>query len=176
MAEHQKTKDAKPQIEAAIGKVLDGDALKNALGIVAYLRENRMNPAWSAANVWKVSYKTYTVCFLRVYGVTEYHGLQAGTWHIIPFIGDYEASAISDECKEMVWEKKRTCLNCGRCCLELQSGFKKEYDYACEKSIVFTNPTAGETAFVKKLIDLRRNAIKAGEAQKHKYIPVRDRK
>lgn len=176
MAEQQKTKDTKPQIEAAVGEVLNGDALENAGNLISYLRENRMNPAWSAANVWKISYKSFTVCFLRVYGAADYHGLQAGTWHVIPFIGEYEAAALPGELKEIVWAHKHTCQNCGQCSSPIRRVFGKEYDYACEKSIVFTNPDADDVACIKKLINLRRNAIKDGKAKKHQYIAMKDRK
>lgn len=176
MIEKQELKNVKPEIEDVLGTVLPSDALKNALNLIAFLRENKLKPAWSATNVWKVTYKTYTVCFLRVYGAAEYHGLQEGTWHVIPFIGEYEASALSDECKEIVWEKKRTCENCGICSLQLGHVFGREYDHACEKSIVFTNPDARDVECIKRLIELRRNAVKDGKARKHQYIAMKDRK
>lgn len=81
----QELKSAKLEIEDVLGTVLQSDALENALNLVAYLRENKMNPAWSATNVWKVTYKTYTVCFMRVYGAAEYHGLQGGHLAYHPF-------------------------------------------------------------------------------------------
>jgi len=168
-------KAVKPQIEDSIGDVLTGDVLMNALDLLAYLRENKMNPQWSATNVWKISFKSYTLCFIRLYGAAEYHGLEVGTWHIIPFIGDYDGSYLSDELREIVWANKKTCPGCGKCALKLDKIFEKEYDYACEKSIVFTNPDAKAVECVKELLELRRNAIKEGKAKKHKYIPMKDR-
>ena len=176
MLDQQKCKNVKPDIEDVVSGVLEGDVLESALQLIAYLRENKMNPAWSATNVWKISYKSFSVCFLRVFGAAEYHGLQAGTWHVVPFIGAYEASSLPDEYKEIVWAKKRTCENCGVCSLQLEHIFGKEYEHACEKSIVFTNPDADDVACIKKLIGLRRSAIKDGKAKKHQYIPLRDRK
>ena len=58
---------------------------------------------------------------------------------------------------------------------KVKSVFGKTYDYACEKSIVFTNPDTKHLKCVKKLIKLRLNDIKDGNAKKHKYIPARDR-
>lgn len=66
-----KQKRAKPIIEDALANVLQGDALENALKLIAYLRENKINPAWSATNVWKISYRSFSVCFL-VCGLTLY--------------------------------------------------------------------------------------------------------
>lgn len=170
-----KPKNAKPEVEDVLREVLSGVVLEQAIQLVAYLREHKMNPVWSAANVWKISYKTYSVCFIRLYGAAEYHGLQAGTWHIIPFIGEYDPASLSDAQKEIVWAHKRTCENCGKCALPLPHVLGKEYDYACEKSIVFTNPCEAEADCIESLIELRRNAIREGRAKKHKYIAAKDR-
>ena len=79
--------------------------------------------------------------------------LAGGTWHITPFIGEYDATALSDEYKNVVWEKKRICQNCGICSLQLGHVFGREYDRACEKSIVFTNPDARDVECIKRLIE-----------------------
>jgi len=168
-------KNMRPVIEDVIGDVLEGDVLQNAVNLIAYLRENKMKPAWSATNAWKISYKTYTVCFIRLHGAAEYHNLKAGSWHVIPFIGEYEDFALSGELREIVWANKKTCPQCGKCALKLHQVFGKEYDYVCEKSIVFTNPDAKSVECVKRLLELRRNDIKEGKAKKHKYIPVKNR-
>lgn len=176
MIEQQGSKNSKPEMEAVLGEALCGGALKTALDLTAFLRENKMKPVWSAANVWKVTYKTYTVCFMRLYGAAEYHGLQEGTWQMIPFIGEYEVSALPDADKEIVWKNKRTCANCGVCCLQLEHVFGKAYDHACEKSVVFINPDARDAECIKKLIELRKNAVKEGNAKKHQYVAMKDRK
>jgi len=169
------TKIEKPKIEDIICDVLSGDAKENALEFVAYLRENKLNPLWSATNAWKVNYKTYTVCFIRLHGTADYHSLEKGSWHIIPFIGEYEGSSLSDDFKEIAWAKKRTCKGCGQCALRINRIFGKEYDYACEGAILFLNPDAKAIECAKKIVELRRNEIKEGKAKKHKYIPTKDR-
>ena len=168
-----KSKDSKPEVEDIIGDVLSGEALKNASELIAYLRQSKINPLWSAENVWKISYKGYCVCFIRLYGAAHYHCLEAGTWHIVPFIGEYDVHSLSDEYKEIVWADKTDCPNCGKCALVISKVFGKKYNYACEKSIVFTNPDAKSVECVKKLIELRRSDIKQGTAKKHQYIPMK---
>lgn len=168
-------KSIRPEIEDIIGDVLNGDVLMNALNFIAYLRENKMTSQWSATNVWKVSYKTYSICFMRLYGAAEYHNLEADSWHIVPFIGEYEDISLSDEFKEIVWANKETCQRCGKCALELSQIFGRKFDYACEKSIVFTNPDAKNIECAIKLVELRRNAIREGKARKHKYIALKNR-
>ena len=165
----------KPIIEDAIADVLNGDVLKNALNFIAYLRENKMNPAWSATNAWKVTYKTFTVCFLRLHGAADYHNLAAGSWHILPFIGEYESDLLSNELKEIVWANKKKCQLCGQCALQLNTIFGKEFDTACEGSILFVNPNAEAIECVKKMIALRRNAIQEGNTKKHVYVAAKDR-
>ena len=168
-------KSSKPKIEDIANDVLSGNALKNALDFTAYLRENKMNPQWSAANAWKVTYKSYSVCFIRMHGTAHYHNLSEGSWHIIPFIGEYEDDALPDEMKEIAWANKHTCKSCGQCALKLDAVFGKEYAYACECSVRFVNPSAEAVECAKKLIELRRNEIKAGSAKKHQYIAMRNR-
>ena len=169
-------KTIKPKIEDKIVEVLNGNVLNGVLDLINYFNDIKMTPQWSATNVWKVSYKTFSLCFIRLHGCADYHNVKAGSWHIVPFIGEYESSALSDELKEIVWKNKETCRGCGKCALELKSVFGKTYDYACEKSIVFTNPDTKSLECVKKLIELRIKNIKEGNAKKHKYIPIKDRK
>lgn len=168
-------KTAKPEIEQVAEEVLSGEVLKNALDFFAYLRENKINPQWSATNAWKISYKAFSVCFIRLYGAADYYNLQKGSWRVMPFIGEYGESSLSGELREIVWAHKSTCRPCGKCALPLNHVFGKKYDYACEKAITFVNPDTKEIECVKKLIELRRNDIKEGNAKKHTYIAVRNR-
>lgn len=168
-------KIVKPIIEDVINDVLSGEALKNALSYIAHLRENKMNPLWSATNAWKITYKTFTVCFIRLHGAADYHNLETGSWHILPFIGEYEDSLLSDEMKEVVWENKKNCKTCSLCALQLDTIFGKKFNTACEGSILFVNPDVEAVECAKALIALRRKAIKEGKAKKHVYAAVKNR-
>jgi len=167
---YQKQRMVRPKIEDAIGDLLDGDKLKIALAFIAYLRENKLTPQWASGNSWKVSYKNYTVCYIRACdGIHFNYNLEAGSWHIQPFIGEYDASSLSDEFKEIVWSNKKSC--CGGCSVRLNTILGKVYnENACEKSIVFDNPDVNEIECIKKLLEMRKNAIKEGKAKKHIYI------
>jgi hypothetical protein len=168
-------KAGKPIIEDVIHSTLSGDALKNALDIVAYLRENKMTPVWSATNAWTVSYKTFRVCFIRMHGSADYHKLDVGSWHILPFIGEYEKKSLPDELKEIVWANKKNCKICGQCALKLDNIFGKKFTNSCEGSILFLNPDNKAIECVKKLIELRRNDIKDGKVKKHVYVAMKNR-
>jgi len=168
-------KNDKPVIEDSICELLGGDARKNALDFVAYLRENKLNPQWSAANAWKVNHKTFSVCFIRLHGSADYHNLAAGDWHILPFIGEHDANALSSEHREIAWANKKECKTCGQCGLQLDGIFGKKFATACEGSILFRNPDAAAVQCAKKLIELRKLEIKEGKARKHQYVAMRDR-
>jgi len=168
-------KKEKPKIEDIIKNNLNGDEQKNALSFVEYLRDKKLNPQWSAANAWKVTYKSFTVCFIRLHGCADYHNLDKGTWHILPFIGDYEKNVLSDNDKDIVWENKKKCKVCGQCALKLSKIFGREFVNACEGSILFINPDCKAIECAKKLVILRVDDIRNGNAKKHKYIAVKDR-
>ena len=168
-------KPAKPIIEDVINDTLSGDTLNNALNFIAYLRENKISPQWSATNAWKISYKTYTVCFIRLHGAAEYHNLDAGSWHILPFIGEYGDDTLPDEFKEIVWANHRKCKTCGGCSLKLDRVFGKAFVNSCEGSIVLKNPDERTVECAKRLIELRRQEIKDGMAKKHTYVAIRNR-
>ena len=168
-------KKVKPAIEDVIHDVLSGDAKENALHFIAYLRENKLNPAWAATNAWKVSSKTFNVCFIRLHGSAEYNNLEPGEWRINPFIGEYESTMLPNEMKEIVWANKNNCQTCGGCALPVGSIFGKKFPTSCECSISFKNPNAEVVECAKKLIELRRDAIKAGATKKHVYIAVKNR-
>jgi len=168
-------KNDKPRLEDIAVSVLSGEALKNALNFASYLRENKMNPMWVATNAWKVSYKTFTVCFIRLYGSADYNRLSPGDWFIIPFIGEYEPDTLSSEDKEIVWANKNHCQACNNCALPLNEIFGREFSPACECSVRFVNPDNAAVECAKNIIKLRRKEIKEGKARKHQYIAVRNR-
>ena len=147
-------KNTKPMIDDVANTILSGEALKNVLDFTSFLRENKLNPSWSATNVWKVSSKTFNVCFIRLYGAAAYHGLGEGDWNISPYIGEYEADTLSEENREIAWANKRTCSSCGQCSLKLDTVFGKKYDYSCEASICFRNPDEKAIEFAKQIIEL----------------------
>ena len=168
-------KNEKPKIEDVVCEVLSGDAQKNALDFISFLRENKLNPAWSAKNAWKVSSKTFSVCFIRLHGVAEYNNLGPGEWSMLPFIGEYDADALPDEDKEIAWANKNNCESCGQCALRLNAIFGKKFRYSCECAIGFRNPDDKAVACAKKIVMLRKNEIKQGLARKHQYVAIKDR-
>jgi len=54
MSLYQEQKKIKPKIEDIITERLDGDMKNLALDFVAHLRANKINPAWTLTDQWKV--------------------------------------------------------------------------------------------------------------------------
>ena len=169
------TKTTKLRIEDVTLEVLSGEVQQTALDFISYLRKNSINPAWLATNAWKITYKTFTVCFIRLHGAAENYGIEEGAWQVIPLIGEHETDDLPDDLREIVWANIKVCANCGKCALKLKTVFGKKFDYACEKCIVFNSPEEVEIHCIKKLIELRRSQIAEGRAKKHVYVPYRDR-
>ena len=164
----------RPEIEDVIRDSLNGEALKNGLDFIAYLKKNKMSPQWSAANSWKVSYKTQNVLFIRLGSNSRYHGVGAGSWCIKAFIGEYEAP-LSDDFKEIVWANIKYCDKCIHCRGKRMLIFGREIDNVCD-SIIIENPNAKAIECIKKIIPMRKNAIEKGQIKRYIYIPKKDRK
>jgi hypothetical protein len=155
----------KVKIENAVRDVLDGEQLKNTLDFIAFLRENKMNPANTSKNGWKISSKACVVCYIGLNPDT-------GDLWINPFIGEYEYNSLSDELKEIALARKKQGSPCSvchvisgdgyNCSYKLKTIFGKEYADACARSISFINPNADEFECIKKLVVLRKNTIKNG--------------
>ena len=55
-------KALKLKIEDEIPKFLDGEMKQSALDFIAYMRANKMQPAWLSTNSWKANYKGQNIC------------------------------------------------------------------------------------------------------------------
>ena len=167
-------KKARPKIEDVIGNFLSDDALKNGLDFIAYLKENKMSPQWSAANSWKVSYRAQNILFIRLGSESQYYGMEKGSWYIYVYIGGYEDS-LPDDFKEIVWSNIKYCNSCSHCKGERMMIFGKEFDNVCDSFIV-NNPDSRAIECVKKIMPMRRKAIERGQTKKYFYIPKKNRR
>jgi len=154
----------KPKIEDVMRDVLSGGTLRNGVDFIAWLREYKMSPQWSAANSWKIAYKAHNVCVINLCG--SYHNLEDGSWRVRAFIGEYDDSLL-EEFKEIIWENVEYCTKCNTCRGERMMIFGKEFNNVCGR-LHFINPNAKTIECIKLLIPMRKNAIKEGKAHKHR--------
>jgi hypothetical protein len=156
------------KIENFIGEVLAGDAQKNALEFVAYLRTGEMlfergKGYWEDKLYWMIKYKDKYVCFLLINGAedkTEPEG-----WIIWSDDSDsnwFTDFPLDDRIREIAWKNVDVCANCGGC--KNPGGtrktiFGKEFDKVCITTMKFINPDAETLECVKKMIEIRKNNI-----------------
>jgi len=160
----------KPKIEDVMNENLDGDILKNALDFVAYLRENKLNPRWTAKNAWWVDYKGKHLFSIRVgpkEPVTWGYGLESRSWQIAHWdIGNwflnnpekYKELTDCDTFKKFIWSSLHPCKRC-MCCAPGHNGtyFGKKFESVCGPRVF--NPDAEALEHTKKLLECRKKMI-----------------
>jgi hypothetical protein len=152
------------RIENHILDVLIGDAQKNALDFVAYLRENEMlfergKGYWEDKLYWMVMYKNEYVCFILVNGSEE----KTEPWTIWSDDSGsnwFEGFPLDEHIKKIAWENVDFCAKCGSC----RGGthktiFGKEFDKICRTTFKFNNPDVPVLKCVKKMVEIRKNDI-----------------
>lgn len=156
------------KIEAVIGSVLTGDAKKNALDFVAYLRAKDI-PFDESENYWEVKYKGECICFLWISGTGDLPGPWTiwsaqvpGPWATWDDGEDksqqYGDFSTDEGTKQIAWAHVNPCANCGGC--DNLGGKRKrvlgkEFDNLCNSTLAFTNPDTEALECAKKMIDAR---------------------
>jgi len=154
----------RPKIEDVINEELVGDRRQNALDFVAYLRANKLNPAWTATNAWWVNYKGKRLVSIRVRGVNTVeipwgYGLDPGSWHIGHWLQGYNfPDNANDELKRFIWANIQPCKHC-MSCKPGHSGdvLGKQFESACYFRI--ENPDEEGLEFTKKLLESKKETI-----------------
>ena len=153
-------------IEQNIVEILSGDAQKNALEFVAYLRANEMlfergKGYWEDKYYWMIKYKNEYVCFILINGCedkTEPEGWiiwsdESENW--------FAAFPLDEYMKEIAWKNVDFCGNCGGDCNPgtHKTIFGKEFYNVCRTTMKFMNPDAEAMKCVKKIVEIRKNDI-----------------
>lgn len=118
-------KKVKPLIEDVIPHYLDGENMKNALELIAYLRENKMKPVWTGTNAWKAIYDNKVIFYIRLYNdwdKTEHLKEKYGkhSWVVTLYIEDnmnkYEDIILNEGLQIFIWENAHYCMICRSPC------------------------------------------------------------
>jgi hypothetical protein len=157
------------RIENFIGEVLTGDAQKNALEFVAYLKASEMlfergKGYWEDKLYWLITYKDEYVCFILINGSEEKTEPDGWTiWSDDSGSAWFEDFPIDEHIKEIAWKNVDFCANCGSC--DNPGGtrktiFGKEFNNVCITTMKFINPDVEALECVKKMVEIRKNEIR----------------
>jgi len=167
---YKEQKTIKPKIEDVIPEWLGGDMKQNALDFVAWLRANKMSPAWASANSWKANYKGKGICYIKLlYSNRDDDKNRQYAWVISVYYSDrkkydalVESEGLLEHFREKIWYCNCTIgglpQNCGSRADVTILG--KEIKDVCGHyyPMYFCDPDATVIDSIKKLIVLERKA------------------
>ena len=137
---------------------LSGDALKNALDFIAYMRANEMPPDPNDYNWFK--YLNQNVCVIML----DFPA--AGSWEIFwsdcdVYCNGVEHSQVDEQLKKFAQAHPNPCSMEHKKCLKGRRKmiFDKEFDCLCTSTMAFENPNAEALDFIKKLAEMRKQDI-----------------
>ena len=130
-----------PEIEKLTGEALTGDARKNALEFISYLKANEMSfergiGYWEDKLYWLIKYKGEYVCFILISGAED----PGNPWTIWSDDSDcncFEKFPLDEHIKEFAWKSIDFCENCGNGCNpgKRKTIFGKAFDNVCRTAI-----------------------------------------
>ncbi|MCL2463412.1 MAG: hypothetical protein FWF44_12155 [Defluviitaleaceae bacterium] len=146
-------------IEDKINSVLSGDALKNALDFVAFLRANGLSPeCHDSGDGWSIMRAGESPGFILVNGEPQ----MPGPWTVWFNSCDFDGRGpVDDDLKETAWAHASICGNFSSggkdCGCGDQPGFRrtifgKVFENRCHSPLMFTDPDAETLENMKKLM------------------------
>ena len=155
-------KQSKPMVESIIPVYLNGDSQKNALDLVVYMRESKINPGWYGVNRWKASSKGTGICFLALEnGYLNYTPpLTLRVRLDLTNLKEYEESIINEGLQSFVLERISYCHKCSGCAPGKDvTLFGKELKSVCRTMILFIHdPDEAAVSAIKKLLRFEKRA------------------
>ena len=166
MSGQEKTK---PLIEDVGIEYLDGDIRKDVLELVAWLRANKMTPAWASSTSWKASYKG-----TGLYYIQQHHGAWHGytnekSWTAVLYLNhlhEYQDTIMDEGLQKIVLDGVFYCYGCsarkpcfGGTDIKILG---KDIKRACASSLFKTFIEIDKTTLVaiKKLLELEKKTRK----------------
>jgi len=162
-------------IEDVMNETLSGDAQKNALELVVYIKADESGKTQiinhEGGEMWLVKKKDKILDLIYVDGTDECPGPWT-MWIRGDYIGEYSDYPVDEKIKEAAWAHVAPCKPCSSDCNRgsLRTVFGKEFAKACPDTIMFTNPDAQTIEYIKKIIDIRNNDIKNPNARTYDYM------
>ena len=158
------------RIDDFINELLIGDAQRNALEFVTYLRTNEMQfkkekGYWEDKCYWGISYKGKYVCSVLI---NNYEKTDPESWTVWSDSSGskwYEDSLLDEHLKETAWDNVDICGDVGECGYCGHSGgiskkiFGKDFYNVCLTVFRFNNPNASTVECIIKLLEIRKSDI-----------------
>ena len=141
------------KIEDAIHAALSGDAQKNALDFIAFLRANGLSlEKIDVPGGWNVNEGKINIAFVQIFG-------DRNEFNVVLHISTYDGeSPVDDDLREFAWAHVVLCpQGCGSpaLCEESQNRrtiLGKEYESTCQSPLAFINPGAHDLTKAQKLM------------------------
>jgi len=110
---YQQQKAAKPLIEGVIPDHLDGEMKVIALDFIAHMRANKMNPAWTLTNQWKVLCKGKNLCRISLDKWWSPHK-EDTRWVVTAYLQNLESYAeteVNEGLQNLLWGNVFYCVH-----------------------------------------------------------------
>ena len=151
------------RIEDTINNVLKDDSKKNALDLVAYLRENETSDNFSInmhdekdESGWNIS----NLGFIIITGSDDF----PGPWTMWVGADKIGENSTDEQIREFAWSYVSPCGSCGGNCTPGIKAriFGKDFENTCQSNLMFNNPNAEAVASIIKILDIKKNEILRG--------------
>ena len=156
------------QIEDVINDVLIGNAKKNALEFVAYLRTSDMQfeiekGYWEDKYYWGIKYNNEYVCFILISSEDKTDPEIWTIWSDDSGSVSFGDDSLNEHLKEIIWNHVGVCENVNKCfdgCKKSHKTiFGKGFDNVCGTAMRFYNPDNETLECLKIIVEVRKNNI-----------------
>ena len=143
------------KIEVMINDVLSGDAQKNALEFVAYLRRYEMSFEDNEF-CWDIKYKDNIVCHIKIGSFNNEPGHWI-VWSADNFNNECADGLADEHIKDFAWAHVCFCGNCNEECVQGRNAtiFGKAFEKVCTSAfLMFPDPDTEVLTNVRVLLNI----------------------
>lgn len=163
-------RETKAKIEDVLPHYLNNTMLESALDFVAFMRAEKMNPAWAGVhNAWRANSRSKPLCYIRL-GKEWIRKTEGVKWVVVLYLDnmdDYAGDVINAGWQSIIWDDLHYCrkpdcpYNCSTVRTKLILG--KEFSGLCPtfyNKVNFVNPSKADLEIITRLLEFEREARK----------------